>query len=199
MPENIPSQSTTAPTTQEPAAPQATPIPFSIGEEFGTARKNLPPTRIVLIGVGLILVIGAVVAFVQRPRQTAAGTIDNIVVAPVPNQKQVMVAIGLTLQNRGKTLYVVNDIKADIEVGNDSYSDSAASAVDFERYFQAFPALMAHARDPLKLGATIEPGGEIQSTIIVSFPVMRDAFTNRKSLTVTVTPKDQQIPLVLTK
>jgi hypothetical protein len=199
MPEETPSQTTTPATAQEPATPEATPTAFNIGEEFGTARKNLPPTRIVLIGVGLIVVIGAIVAFVQRPRQTASGTIDNIVVVPVPNQKQVLVAIGLSLHNGDKTPYVVNNIKADLEADNNSFSDDAASAVDFQRYFQAFPELMAHAHDALKLGDTLAPGQEIESTIIVSFPVTRDSFTNRKSLTVTITPKDQIVPLVLKK
>jgi hypothetical protein len=199
MPENTPPQPTAPSSTQEPAAPKATQTPFNIGEEFGTARKNLPPTRIILIGVGLIVVIGAILAFVQRPRQTAAGTIDNIVAVPIPDQQQVMVAIGLSLHNQGETPYVVHNIKADLEANNTSFSDDAAPAVDFERYFQAFPALAEHARDPLKLGTTIEPGGKIQSTIIVSFPVTRDSFTNRKSLTVTITPKDQLVPLVLKK
>ena len=199
MPEETPSQPATPSPAQEPAAPEAPQTPFDIGEEFGTARKNLPPTRIVLIGVGLIVVIWAIVAFVQRPRQTAAGSIDNIVAVPIPDQKQVMVAIGLTLRNDGNTPYIVHSIKADLEADNSSFSDDAASAVDFERYFQAFPELKVHAHDALKLGDTLAPGQEIESTIIVSFPVTRDSFTNRKLLTVTITPKDQLVPLVLKK
>jgi len=181
-----------------PNPPQA-PIPFNIGEEFGTARKNLPPAKIVLICVGALAVIAAVVALVQKPRQTATGSIDNIVMVDLPNQNQVMVAIGLSIHNGDKNRFVVHQIKADFEDSNKSYSDEAASAVDVERYFQAFPALKEHALDPLKRETRIEPGGDVKGTIIVSFPVTADAFANRRSLTVTISPAEQPIPLVLTK
>lgn len=199
MPEDIPKSSPAQFPSEPSATPPESPIPFDIGEEFGTARKTLPPAKIVLISVAAIAVIAAVVSFVQKPRQSATGTIDNVVVVQIPTQNQVMVAIGLSIHNHGKNPYVVHDIKADLEANNKSFSDEAASAVDFDRYFQAFPALKEHARDPLKLETRIEPGGDLKGTIIVSFPVAADAFTNRKSLTVTIWPAEQPIPLVLTK
>jgi hypothetical protein len=190
-PAQFPSESTTT--------PLAVPIPFNISEEFGTARKNLPPAKIVLIVIAAIAVIAAVVSLVQKPRQVATGSIDNIVMVQLPAQNQVMVAIGISIHNHGKDPYVVHDIKADLNASNNDFSDEAASAVDFDRYFQAFPALKAHALDPLKLETKIEPGSDAFGTIIVSFPVAPDAFTNRKSLTVTIWPAEQPIPLVLTK
>ncbi len=196
MPDEIPS----SPPTQAPANPDTSqpPIPFDIGEEFGTARKNLPPTKIVLICIAVIAAVAAVVALVQKPRQTATGSLDHIVMVQLPGQNQVMVAIGLSIHNRGKSVYVVRDIKADLEADK-SYSDGAASVVDFDRYFQAFPALKEGARDPLELETPIQPGGELQGTVIVSFPVDADTFNKRKSLTVTIWPAEQPIPLVLSK
>ena len=51
MPEDTPQPQPQPP--QVPSAPVTTPpepqIPFNIGEEFGTARKNLPPTKILLL------------------------------------------------------------------------------------------------------------------------------------------------------
>jgi hypothetical protein len=64
MPDKSPSPSL----TNNP--PQGTPQPtskFEIGEEFGTAKKNLPPARIVLIGVAVVIVAWAILAFMQRP------------------------------------------------------------------------------------------------------------------------------------
>ena len=59
------------PALSEPVATPAEPqIPFNIGEEFGTARKNLPPTKILLLAVAGIALITAVVGLVQKPRQT---------------------------------------------------------------------------------------------------------------------------------
>src|SRR5581483_9224407 len=110
-------------------------------EEFGTARKNLPPAKIVLIGVAGIAIIGIIVALIQKPRQTATGTLSDIVSVTIPDQNMVMVAMNVSIQNHDKQPYVVQGIKADLDANNAHYSDDAASAVDFDRYFQAFPAL----------------------------------------------------------
>jgi hypothetical protein len=188
MPEDIPSP---------PPPPSA--IPFHIGEEFGTAKKNLPPVKIILIGVALIAVIAIVVGFVQRPQSAATGSIDDIVSVEIPDQNSIMVAINVSFQNNGTKPYWIRTIKADLDTTSGSFSDDAASPSDYDRYFQAFPALKQHALDPLRREATIDPGGHAQGTIIVAFPVTADAFTHRKSLKVTIQPYLQPVPLVLTK
>jgi hypothetical protein len=201
MPEDTP-QPPPPPTPPGPSEPVATPaeqIPFNIGEEFGTARKNLPPTKILLLAVAGIALITAVVGFVQKPRQTANGSIDKVVMVELPGQTQVMVAIGLSIHNFGKNPYVVQDVGAVLEANNGSFPDQAASVVDVARYYEAFPALKEHAYDPLKMGTSIAPGGDLQGTIVVTFPVPANTFNNRKSLSVTVSPAEQPIPLVLTK
>jgi hypothetical protein len=43
------------------------------------------------------------------------------------------------------------------------------------------------------------PGTQQKGTIIVSFPVAKDAFDKRKSISVTIQPYDQPLPIVLTK
>ena len=78
-------------------------------------------------------------------------------------------------------------------------SDEAASAMDFARYFQAFPALKEHALAALPPETKIPPGGQAQGTIVVSFPVTQDGFDKRKSFSVVIQPYDQPLPLVLTK
>ena len=70
--------------------------------------------------------------------------------------------------------------------------------MDFERYFQAFPALKDHALSPFIPETKIEPGASFSGTVIVSFPVTADDFTNRRSLTVTIQPYDA-IPFALSK
>jgi hypothetical protein len=202
MPEDTP-QPPPPPPSQAPSEPVITPaepqIPFNIGEEFGTARKNLPPTKILLLAVAGIAIVLAVVGLVQKPRQTASGGIDKVVMVELPGQTQVMVAIGLSIHNFGKNPYVVEDVGAVLQANNSSFPDQAASVVDVARYFEAFPALKEQAYDPLKMGTSIAPGGDLQGTIVVTFPVPANTFNNRKSLTVTVSPAEQPIPLVLTK
>lgn len=197
MPEDRPAQPPVPlPASDEP--PQA-PLPFHIGEEFGTASKNLPSAKIVLIVLACIVVIAVVVSLVERPHATATGAIDDVVAVEIPLQNSVMVAINVSFQNNGKKPFWIHDIKAELDTGTERHNDSAASAVDFDRYFQAFPALKEHALDPLKREGMVEPGNNTKGTIIVSFPVTPDVFAARKSLSVTILPYDQPLPLVLTK
>jgi len=111
----------------------------------------------------------------------------------------VMVAINVSFQNNGIKPYWIHTIKADLDTTSGSFSDDAASPADFDRYFQAFPALKQHALAPLEREARINPGGRTTGTIIVAFPVTPEAFANRKALKVTIQPYDQPVPLVLTK
>jgi len=185
--------SASAPASSEPGTP------FQIGEEFGTAKKNLPPAKIVAIGVAAIAVIALIVSLAQRPHSATTGSIDDVVSVEIPDQNSIMVAINVSFQNNGIKPYWIHTIKADLDTNSGSFSDDAASPADFDRYFQAFPALKQHAIAPLEREARINPGGQIAGTIIVAFPVTPDAFANRKALKVTIQPYDQPVPLVLTK
>lgn len=196
----MPDETPPPPAMNAPAPSPAQPTTkFDIGEEFGTAKKNLPPTKIVLIGVAILVVVAAIVALLQRPKSSATGSIDQMVSVEIPNQGAVMVALNVSFRNNGTKPFWIHTIKADLETASGSYSDIAASPVDFDRYYQAFPALKQYAIDPLQTEAKINPGGQTQGTIIFSFPVTPDAFANRKVLKVSIQPYDQPAPLVLNK
>jgi hypothetical protein len=198
MPEDTPSPPP-APPSVPASAPSDSGTPFHIGEEFGTAKKNLPSLKIVVISVAVIALIAGIASFVQRPRSATTGSIDDVVSVEVPNQNLMMAAINVSFQNNGTKPYWIHTIKADLETASGTFSDDAASPADFDRYFQAFPTLKQHALAPLEREAKINPGGHTQGTIIVAFPVTPDAFANRKSLKVTIQPYDQPVPLVLTR
>jgi hypothetical protein len=172
---------------------------FDIGEEFGTAKKNLPPVKILLAGVVVIAIIAGILELVQHPTSSTVGVIGEVSSVEIPNQNSVMLAINVSIQNRGEKPYWIHTIEGDLETASGKFSDQAASAVDFPRYFQAFPALKRSALDPLLPETKIAPAGQVQGTIIVSFPVTADAFASRKSLQVKIQPYDQPVPLVLTK
>jgi len=196
----MPDETPLRPAVNAPAAGPAQPATkFDIGEEFGTAKKNLPPAKIVLIGVAILVVVAGIVALLQRPKSSATGSIDQMVSVEIPNQGSVMVALNVSFRNNGTKPFWIHTIKADLETANDSFSDTAASPVDFDRYYQAFPALKQFAIEPLQIEAKINPGGQIQGTVIFSFPVSPDAFANRKVLNVIIQPYDQPAPLVLSK
>ncbi len=199
MPEEAP-QSPLTPRPAEPApSPPQPPTPFNIGEEFGTAKRNLPPVKIVAIALAAVAVVLAAFAFLQRAKPQGGGSIDNIAAVEIPNQNIVLVAVNVTIHNAGEKPLWIKTITARLKTDHGELSDEAASAVDFDRYFQAFPALKEHALAALAPETKLQPWNEARGTIVVSFPVTQDAFDKRKSLSVVIQPYDQPLPLVLTK
>jgi hypothetical protein len=171
----------------------------NIGEEFGTAKRNLPPAKIVGIVLAAAALLLGIFAFLDRAKPQGGGSVDNIAVAEIPNQNAVLVAVNVTLHNAGEKPLWIHDIKATLKTDAGEFSDVAASAVDYDRYFQAFPTLKERALAALPPETKIPVGGQAQGTVVVSFPVTQDGFNKRKSLSVVIQPYDQPLPVVLTK
>jgi len=171
---------------------------FHIGDEFGTARRNLPPAGIVLICLAAVAVIVGIFAFKERQKPQGAGSIDFVAAAEVPGQNTILAAITLTLRNTADKPLWIHTLKAKLTTADDkTFDDDAASAVDLDRYFQAFPALKESSEPPLSPETKLLAGAEQRGTIIVSFKVTKEAFDQRKSLIVTIQPYDQVLPVVL--
>jgi hypothetical protein len=190
---------------QTPSSPLPTPTPatdpqidFKIGEEYGTARKSLPPIGIVAIGIIVVVAIAAIYSLTHRAHPLSTGTIDAIAAAPVPGQAILMVAVNVTLQSDEEKARWIKSIQVSTDVNGQTQSDDAAPAVDAQRYIDAFPDLKQHALQPLAPEARLNPGEKKSGTIVVSFPVTAEAFAARKSLTVTIIPYGE-VPVVLTK
>jgi hypothetical protein len=171
---------------------------FDIGEEYGTARKSLPPAGIVAVCVAIVVAIAAGYALTHRAHALSTGSIDDLVSVPMPGQDMVLVAINVSLQNNSEKPTWIHTIQAGIDTGSNKLTDDAAPAVDVQRYFQAYPDLKQHALDILTTETRINPGSKLTGTIVVSFPVTAEAFASRKSLTVTISPYNE-LPLVLKK
>jgi hypothetical protein len=189
--------STAAPSGPAPVAETADQSTINIADEFGTAKRNLPPARIVGIGLVLVLIVGAIVIFTQS-RPTSHGSIDDVTTVEITGQAATMVSMNVTVQNGGQKPLWINSIRATLKTENGEFTDDAASPVDFDRYYQAFPNLKAHALSPLAVETKIAPGAQATGTILVSFPVTPDAFNARKELMVTIQPYDERA-LVLKK
>src|SRR3989442_15597320 len=78
MADETPATPPVSPAPPEQGAAPEQPIPFDIGEEFGTAKRNLPTAKIVTIVLGDSAVGVADFAFVQRAKPQGGGSIDNI-------------------------------------------------------------------------------------------------------------------------
>ncbi len=186
------------PTPSFSGTPQSGPT-IRIGDEFGTAKRNLPPAKIVLIAIAGVLVVFAVVAFFERATPQGGGSLDNVTAVDLPDQNAVLVALTFTLRNSGKKSLWVHDIHGKLVTSSGDSTGEAVSAIDFDRYFQAFPALKAGALPPLVPEDKLQPGQEVKRTVMVSFPVPLDQFNQRKSVSVIVQPYDQPVPIVLSK
>src|SRR5258708_19920959 len=89
-----------------PNTPAGTPPPageggptINIGEEFGTARRNLPPVKVLLLATAGILIIAGIYSFLHRAKPQAAGSLDNVTAAEIPGQGSVLVALTSPLRH----------------------------------------------------------------------------------------------------
>ncbi len=195
-------------TPDQPATPvdAATPVPipadqqtdFNIGEEYGTARKSLPPVGIVAICLTVVVAIATFYALTHRAHPQSSGSIDDVAAVAMPGQKDAMVAVNVSLQNNGEKQMWIKAIQVTADAGGEKHADDAAPAVDAKSYLESLPDLKQHALQLLTPEKRVNPGEKITGTIVVSFPVTADAFAARKSLTVTITPYDE-VPIILTK
>ena len=184
-----------------PPAPSAPSGPtINIGEEYGTAKKNLPPAKILLITVAAVLVVVFIVSFVKRAKPQASGTLDNVVAVQIPGQDSTMVAITFTIHNTSDKILYVRSLQGSVKVPNGDVTPvDAVSAVDFDRYFQAFPTLKNGAQPALTPETKIQPGETVTRSIIVAFPITLEAFNQRQALAAVIWPYDQTVPVVLSK
>jgi len=193
-PKSVPPPNPPAPATP-PAAPSGPTI--HIGEEFGTAKKNLPPAKIVLIAVGAVLVVVLIISFFKRAQPQAFGSLDNVIAVDIPGQNSTMVALTFTIHNTSDKILYVHTLQGVMKQASGDTKADAVSAVDFDRYYQAFPSLKNGALPAMSPEKKIQPGETASGTIIVAFPVPLDVFDQRKGLSVVVWPYDQTVPVVM--
>lgn len=202
MPDPTPTPPPTPP--QAPATPQSSQTAaagptINIGEEYGTAKKNLPPAKIVLIAIGIVAVVVLIASFLKRAKPQGSGSLDNVVAIEIPGQNQTMVALTFTLHNGSDKALYVRALQGKVTTASGETTADAVSAVDFDRYFQAFPALKNGAEPPLSPETRLEVGQSVNRTIIVMFPMPLDAFNQRKSVSAVIWPYNYTVPIVLTK
>ena len=200
MPDQTPTPVPIPPPVAETTAPAAQRGPtINIADEFGTAKRNLPPVKLLLMAMGGVLVLVAIVAFIQRAKPQAAGSLDNVTAAEISGQNASLVALTFTLRNTGQKSLWVRGIQGKLVTPSGELTGDAVSAVDFDRYYQAFPGLKANTQPALAPEDKLQPGQEVKRTVIVSFPVALESFNQRRSVSVVIQPYDQPVPVTLTR
>jgi hypothetical protein len=170
-------------------------VPMS--EEFDRAKWTLPPIGIVLIGIAIVAVVGALLVYTNRAKPVVAGGITGVSSVQLPDNT-VMTAVQLNISNSTEKQWYIQNIKATVKTDQGEYSDDAATAVDSQRYFQAFPTLGSTSTQVLKFDQKLAPGQQESGTAVFSFPITKDQFDQRKSLTITIQPFDN-LPVTFTK
>ncbi len=167
-------------------------------EEFDSAKWTLPP--IVPVAIALVVVAIVIGAFTwgTRYKPVTAGSVRQVYAVEVPNQNSVLVAVQVEVSNIGREKPIfVHGASADLTTADGKqFHDIAAAAVDYQRYFQAFPDLQQHSTAALALNNKVPVNGQESGTVIFGFPVDKNTFDQRKSLEVTVEIYDQK-PLKL--
>jgi hypothetical protein len=195
---SVPPAPPSTPAASTPPAPQRGPT-INIGDEFGTAKRKLPPVKVLLLATAGVLIIVGATAFLQRAKPQGTGSLDTVTAVELPGQNAVLVALTFTLRNSGEKLLQVHSIQGKLVTATGEMGSEAVSAVDFDRYYQGFPALKTNVQPALAPEDKLPPAQELRRTVIVSFPVTLDAFNQRRSVSVIVQPYDQVLPVTLTK
>jgi hypothetical protein len=203
MPDPIPNPAP-VPSAIPSVAPDATPRTqrgptIHIADEFGTAKRNLPPVKVLLLATAGVLIIAGIAAFFQRAKPQGAGSLDDVTAVAIPGQNAALVALTFTLRNSGEKSLWVHGVQGKVLTSTGELTSDAVSAVDFDRYYQAFPALKENAQPALAPEDKLQPGQALKRTVIVSFPVALIDFKERRSVSVVIQPYDQPVPIVLSK
>jgi hypothetical protein len=174
-------------------------VGINVQQDMAAPERKLPPLKVLVITIAVLAVVVAIFSFLTRAKPQGAGAIENVAAVEIPGQNAMLVAITVNFKNTGEKPFWIHDVKGKLKTAMQEYSDDAASAVDFERYFQAFPALRQNSQAALLPETKILPGGSARGTLIVSFPVKQDEFDKRQSISAVIQPYDQPLPVVLSK
>ncbi|HLI64691.1 MAG TPA: hypothetical protein VKV05_14950 [Terriglobales bacterium] len=185
-----------SPVPSQPAvqtnAPTPTPAPETqppAYEEFSSAKRNLPSIAPLTVAILLVAVVVGIVAYLERAKPVAQGSIDGVWFSQPANMPRPMILIETTVRNVGKKPLFIKEISAAVETDQGNQSDEAAAASDYGRYFLAYPDLQGHAA-PLQVEMKIPPGAEQKGAVMISVPITQQQFDQRKDLTVTIQTYD---------
>lgn len=168
-----------------------TPTPEDAGhvpitEEFDSFKHTLPSAGPVIIALLLVAAAVAAAVYFLRATPVASGSIDEAYAVSVPRQNTVLATVQLTVKNISKKSIVLKNVNLTVNTNQGEFSDDFGNVSDFERYFQAFPELRAHSIEGLARETRLPPGQQISGSVIVSFPVSKEAFDARRGLVATV-------------
>ena len=168
-----------------------------VPDEIDSTKWRMPPWAPIGIVLLVIFIGVGIASYVMRPKPKATGNIEDVF-AVAMTENSIMVTMKAEIQNVGGKPLWIRDLKVKLDTPKGEFSDDAANAVDYPRYFSAFPDLRGHTITPIKAEDKIDPGFRERGSVIVTFPVTIDDFNARKSISLIIGPYDQS-PITITK
>ncbi len=172
-----------------PPPPDAGHMPMT--EEMDSARWTLPPLVPLLIAATAVALFAGGYYWLGKGEIASTGAIQEVVAAEQPDKASVLVLVRVRVENKAEKPLWVRAIRVTLKTSQGEWTDEAASAVDHDRYFQAYPELAARRGPPLRVEDRIPTASSQESIVLVTFPVSKQAFDERQSLTVTIDPYDR--------
>ncbi len=121
-----------------------------------------------------------------QPRHTDTSGLDASG-APMAKESfdQILVFARVKLHNQSKGPVFLHQVMTNAKLDDGIHSSYAASSVDYERVFQAYPELASLHGKPLSPETTIEPGQTVEGDVVSAFRLSKPQWDARKDLSFT--------------
>lgn len=168
-----------------------------VPEEIDSSKWQMPPWAPIGMVLLVILIALGIASYVLRPKPKATGNIEDVYAVAL-DANNTMATVKLGIANVGNKALWIKNLKVKVVTPKGEYTDDAAAAVDFPRYFSGYPDIRQHTITPIKVEDKIDPHSQERGSVIVGFKIPLDEFNSRKSISVIVEPYDQA-PITITK
>lgn len=127
--------------------------------------------------------VGEVVSVTAHPmHQDTSGVDANGAPMPKETYDQVLVFAHVKLHNQSKQPLFLRQILSNVTLDDGIHSSYAAIPADYERIFQAYPALAPLHGKPLPTDTTIQSGDTLEGDFVSAFRMSKEQWDARKSL-----------------
>ena len=172
----------------------------ALGEEFTKGSSHVIwaaviATIVVSAAIAIYFIVGQtkpavtgdVVAVWAHPQHTETSGFDANG-APMPKESfdQVLVFTEVKLHNQSKQPLFLLNVLSNAKLADGIHSSYAASQVDYERVFLAYPGIPVPHQTPLSLTLELDPGQTVDGTFVSSFRLTREQWDARTDLNFTL-------------
>lgn len=175
------------------------------GEELTKGTSHILVASVIAAIVVTIAVAAYVIAGEKSP--VAKGEITRVAAhlvhretsafdasgAPMPKDEfdQVLLFSHVKLHNQSDKPLFLRSITANVTLPDGIHSSYAASPVDYDRLFKAYPELAEFHGNALPSEPVINPGQTLEGDFVSAFRLTKDQWASRKSLDFTVSIRYQ--------